>query len=414
MNTELFIAKRTLNVNKKRKRFSGTITDIVIFGIAISMAVMITSMAIVTGFKNEIRNKVIGFGSHIQLTNYDSNLSYQTRAIPAKPEILDDIRNIDGVRHVQPFALKAGIVKTETDLQGLVLKGIDGNFDWKFFSDNLIEGEIFSVSDSAYQNKIVISSYIAKNLRLKTGDSFQMWFVDDNIRFRKFTISGIYETSLAEFDQTFSLVDIKHIQRLNNWDEESVSGFEILIDNFNSLDKITLKAGEIASMYYLEDGSRLKVQSITEMYPQIFDWLNLQDINVLIIISLMLVVAGFNMISGLIILILERTYMIGVLKAIGYANFSIRKIFMYQSVFLILKGLFWGNLAGLTLCWIQKRFELIRLDPENYYLTTVPVNFDLLQIILINIGAICIIMLFLILPSLLVSRISPSKTIRFA
>ena len=375
---------------------------------------MITSIAIVTGFKNEIRNKVIGFGSHIQLINYDSNLSYQTRPVPANPEVLDEIKTLEGVRHVQPFALKAGIVKTDTDLQGLVLKGVDKQFDWKFFSDNLIEGEIFTVTDTSYLNKIVISSYVAKKLRLDVGESFQMWFVDKNIRFRKFTISGIYETSLAEFDQTFSLVDIKHIQRLNDWGKESVSGFEILIEDFNDLNEITWEAGQLASGYYYDEGSRLKVQSITEMYPQIFDWLNLQDINVLIIITLMLIVAVFNMISGLIILILERTYMIGVLKAVGYANVSIRRIFMYQSAFLILKGLFWGNLIGLAICWVQKKFELISLDPENYYLTTVPVNFNLFHILGINLGAIIIILVFLVLPSLIVSRISPSKTIRFA
>jgi lipoprotein-releasing system permease protein len=413
LNTELFIARRIINGNRNRKHFSSTITGIVIFGIALSLAVMLASLAIVTGFKKEIRNKVIGFGSDIQVINYDSNLSYQTAPIPLSDSVINMFGNLRGVTHVQPFAIKAGIVKTATDIQGLVLKGIDSRFDWSFFDRSMIEGKHFSVSDSAYTNDIVISSWIARKLKLKTGDSFQMWFVDQRPRFRKFTISGIYETSLAEFDQTWAIVDIKHIQRLNDWDTDQVSGLELETDNFKNLDNITWDARDIAASFFFDDGSRLKVQNIVERYPQIFDWLKLQDLNVIIIIILMLIVAGFNMISGLLILILDRTYMIGVLKALGSPNLSIRRIFLFQSSYLILKGLFWGNLAGIILCLIQKKYELISLNPENYYLTTVPINLNILHIFLINAGAMLVIMLFLILPSMLVSRISPAKTIRF-
>jgi lipoprotein-releasing system permease protein len=374
---------------------------------------MIAAVAIVTGFKQEIRNKVVGFGSHIQLTNFDSNLSYQTEPVPKEPEFLDELKNIPGIRHVQPFAIKAGIVKTQSDIQGLVLKGIDENFDWSFFEGSIIEGSSFKVTDTAYTEKILISSFLAKKMRLKTGDSFQMWFIDKSPRLRKFNVSGIYETSLAEFDETFALADIKHIQRLNNWTEEQVSGLELSLVNFKNLEDITWKARDIAAPFVFEEGSRIKVRNIVENYPQIFDWLNLQDLNVIIIISLMLVVAGFNMISGLLILILDRTYMIGVLKALGGKNGMIRTIFMYQSAFLILRGLFWGNLLGIGLCWLQKKYELISLDPENYYLTTVPINLEALNIILINAGAMAAIMLFLVLPSMLVARISPAKVIRF-
>ena len=413
MNTELFIARRIISGNKNRKYFSSTITGIVIFGIALSIAVMVASVAIVTGFKKEIRNKVIGFGSDIQVINYDSNLSYQTSPIPLNDTIVSMFSAIKGVNHIQPFAIKAGIVKTTSDIQGLVLKGIDNQFDWSFFDKSMIEGQHFNVNDSAYNNSIVISSWVARKLRMKTGDSFQMWFVDQRPRFRKFTISGIYETSLAEFDQTFAIVDIKHIQRLNDWSTTQVSGLELEIENFNELTDITWNAREIAASFFFGDGSRLKVQNIVERYPQIFDWLKLQDLNVIIIIVLMLVVAGFNMISGLLILILDRTYMIGVLKALGSRNLSIRRIFLYQSSYLILKGLLWGNLIGISLCYLQKKYEIISLNPENYYLTTVPINLNILHILMINAGAMLVILVFLILPSLLVSRISPAKTIRF-
>ena len=407
------IARRIISGNKDRKHFSSTITGIVIFGIALSIAVMIADVAIVTGFKKEIRNKVIGFGSDIQVLNYDSNLSYQTKPIPYNDSIMSAFGSLDGVAHIQPFAIKAGIVKTDTDIQGLVLKGIDDHFDWSFFDQSMIEGNHFDVSDTSLSNSVVISSYVARKLKMKTGDSFQMWFVDQRPRFRKFTISGIYETSLAEFDQTYAIVDMKHIQRLNNWEEDQVSGLELNINHFRNLEAITWEASDMAASWYFEDGSRLKVQNIVEKYPQIFDWLRLQDVNVLIIIVLMLVVAGFNMVSGLLILILDRTYMIGVLKALGSRNLSIRRIFLYQASYLIFRGLLWGNIIGIGLCILQKQYGFISLNPENYYLTTVPVNLSILHLLAINAGAAVAILMFLILPSMLVSRISPAKTIRF-
>jgi lipoprotein-releasing system permease protein len=413
LNTELFIARRILLRKKGRKHFSTTITGIVVLGIAISVAVMICSVSIVTGFKNEIRNKVIGFNSHLQILNFDSNLSYETRPVPVNPPFLPELLEMKEIRHIQPFGIKAGIIKTETDIQGLVLKGIDKNFEWTFFESSLVSGEKLILSDSATSNQIIISSYIASRLKLKTGDSFHMWFIDEQPRFRKFTICGIYETSLAEFDKTFALADMRHIQRLNNWGADQVSGLEVFIHDFRHLDDITWDMRDIAAGWYSDDGSRLKVQNILERYPQIFDWLELQDMNVIIIILLMLVVAAFNMISGLLILILDRSYMIGVLKAIGARNLLIRRIFLFQSAYLILKGLLLGNLFGIGLCLVQKKYELISLDPDSYYLTTVPINLDIWHITLVNAGAMVAIMTFLIVPSMLVSRISPSKTIRF-
>jgi lipoprotein-releasing system permease protein len=386
---------------------------IAVFGIALGLAVMLVAISIVTGFKEEISNKVIGFGSHIQILNYDSNVSFETSPIDASPEFLPLIKNTEGIRHVQVFGLKAGIVKTQNDMQGLVLKGVGRDYDWRFFDKSMLEGSSFSVKTDTVSNSIVISSFLAKKLKLKAGDSFQMWFIQETPRFRKFTISGIYETSLQEFDKTFAMVDISHVQRLSGWSENQVSGLEMMVDDFRDIDRITFEVNEIVSSTFFEDGSRLKVLNIVEKYPQIFDWLNLQDINVLVIIILMLSVAGINMISGLLILILDRTSMIGILKALGTSNRSIRKIFLYQSSYLILKGLFWGNLLGISLCLFQKHFSIIKLDPASYYLTSVPVNVNLLNIFMLNAGTVAVILTFLILPSMLISRISPAESIRF-
>ena len=413
MNTELFIANRISRDKDTRNRFSASITGIAIFGIALGLAVMIVAISMVTGFKKEIRNKVIGFGSHIQILNYDSNLSFETTPIFSDPPFLNEIRNLPDVKQIQVFGLKAGIVKTENDIQGLVLKGIGPDYDWSFFDQSLIEGVTFRVIDTVLSNQIVISAFIARKLKLKVGDSFQMWFIQETPRFRKFTISGIYETSLQEFDKAFALADIKHIQRLAGWAPNQVSGLEMTISDFSKLRKVTDQVSEIVSTSFFPDGSRLKVENIVDKNSQIFDWLNLQDINVLIIIILMLVVSGFNMISGLLILILDRTNMIGILKALGTTNQSIRQIFLYQSAYMILKGLLWGNILGLSICLVQKKFEIIKLDPTSYYLNTVPINLELVNILALNLGTIVVIMIFLILPSMLITRISPAEAIRF-
>jgi lipoprotein-releasing system permease protein len=387
--------------------------SIAVFGIAMGLAVMLVAISIVTGFKEEISNKVIGFGSHIQILNYDSNVSFETSPIDANPAFLPQIKSIEGVKNIQVFALKAGIVKTQNDIQGLVLKGVGEDYDWSFFDKSMVEGSTFRLKKDSTSNSIVISSYLAKKLKLKSGDSFQMWFIQDTPRFRKFIVSGIYETSLQEFDKTFAITDIRHIQRLSGWNENQVSGLEMILTDFKEINRVTSEVDEIVSTTFFEDGSRLKVLNIIEKYPQIFDWLNLQDVNVWVIIILMLVVAGINMISGLLIIILDRTNMIGILKALGTTNRSIQKIFLYQSSYLIFKGLLWGNLLGISLCLIQKYFNIIQLDPTSYYLTSVPVNLDFFNILLLNAGTVLVILMFLILPSMLISKISPAESIRF-
>ena len=400
--------------NKKGKRsFSRSIVGIAIFGIALGLAVMIVAVSIVTGFKIEISNKVTGFGSHIQILNLDSNLSYETMPVPADLESVDQIRNLEGVKSIQAFAIKAGIIKTGEEIHGAVLKGVDVDYNWDFINSHLIQGETFKVNDSTRTTSVVLSQNAANLLKLGLGDKFTMYFIQDPPKARTFTIRGIYNTSLEEFDRLFIYADIKQVQRLKNWHEKQVSGYEVLLDEMKDLSGITNEIRSMVAFDFLEDGSRLKVETIKEKYVQIFDWLNLQDMNVIILILLMLIVAGFNMISGLLILILERTNMIGILKALGTNNVSVRKIFMYQSGYLTLVGLLWGNLFGLGICLAQKYLNLMPLDPGSYYLDTVPINLNLLHLLLLNLGTMAITYLFLLIPSMIIARISPDKSIRF-
>jgi len=414
LNIELFIAKRIFSDKLTKKRISKPIVGIAVFGIALGLAVMILSVAIMIGFKTEISNKVIGFGSHIQIVNYDSNRSFETIPIDKNHKLFSDIDNLKGVKHIQQFATKAGIIKTKTDIQGIVLKGIGNEFDWSFFKEYLIKGEVFQINDSIKSNNILISKYISSTLKLNVGDKIAIYFIQQPPRIRIFKISGIYETSLAEFDEKFALIDIAHIQKLNNWSKNQISGYEIQLENFNNLDAINTEIQDIVNFYLTPNGSHLKTLSIKEKYPQMFDWLNLIDLNVWVLLSLILMVAGFNMVSGLLILILERTNMIGILKALGSNNWSIRKIFIYQSTFLISKGLFWGNIFGLLICFIQYKFHLISLDPESYYLDAVPISINIIHILALNFGTLFITVFMLIVPSYIISKISPEKTIKYS
>jgi lipoprotein-releasing system permease protein len=415
-NTELFIARRIFFAKGTSKKFSESIVSIAVFGIAFGLFVMILSVAIVTGFKKEVRDKVIGFGSHIQIVNFDSNTSYETVPVSKNQKWLTEIKNLQGVKSVQCFATKPGIVKTDDEIHGIVLKGVDSNFDWSFFRKNLVEGSLFTVADSAKTDDVIISKQIASLLKLKVGDPLFTYFLNDETKaqkMRKFKICGIYSTSLEEFDRLFVLADIAQVRKLNDWQPDQISGFEISVSNFSDLDQINQKIRRITLHYSGEDESVLRPETITSKYPQIFDWLNLLDMNVWIILGLIVLVAGFNMVSGLLILILERTTMIGVLKAVGTGNWSIRKIFIYISSFLILKGMFWGNLAGIAFCLIQDRFGIFKLDPGSYYLNTVPVNLKIMHLFMLNIGTIMITLLMLIVPSWYISKIDPDKAIKF-
>jgi lipoprotein-releasing system permease protein len=374
---------------------------------------MIISVATVTGFKNEIRRKIIGFGSHIQIINYDSNNSFETEPVTRRQPFLSQLEQIQGIRHVQVFATKPGIIKTSEDIQGAIVKGIGSDFDWSFFAENLVEGSLFRVKDSVKTNQVLISKYMSGLLKLKTGDRFAMYFITDQPRGRSFEVAGIYQTSLVEFDKQFILADLGHLQELNNWDSTQVSGFEILIDDYSRLDRLTYQVFSIAGLAFSPDGSKLRVINIRDRYPQIFDWLGLIDKNVWVLLGLMLIVSAFNMISGLLIIILDRTTMIGILKALGMNNQGIRSIFLYQSLYLMAKGLFWGNLAGISLCLLQQYFKVLKLNPESYFLSYVPVNFNFSHLLLLNLGTLLITLLVLMLPSMVIARINPARTIRF-
>jgi len=413
MNLPYFIAERLIKGRKTETSFSRPINVIAITGIALGLAVMILAVAILTGFKKEIRDKVVGFGSHIQVMNFDSNISFETAPVSDTQDFIPKIKQTPGIRHLEVFATKAGIIKTDDEIQGVVLKGIGSDFDWSYFAGNMIDGSVFTVSDTLRTDKVIISKKISELLRLKTGDTIKMLFVQKPARMRSFKISGIYETSLEEFDKIYVFCDIAHIKRLNGWEDDQVSGFEIFIDDFDKLDEMTLAVRDAIGYKIAEDDTKFKVTNIRTRYPQIFDWLNFQDVNVIIIILLMLVVAGFNMISGLLILILEKTNMIGILKALGSEDKTVRKVFLYQAAYLIAKGLFWGNLIGIGLAFIQLKTGIISLDPSSYYIKTVPVNLELIHIFLLNAGTMAAIILMLLVPSQLISRITPVKAIRY-
>ncbi|MDE5420337.1 ABC transporter permease [Labilibaculum sp. DW002] len=413
MNLELFIAKKITYKNKSDRQISRPIISIATLGIALGLAVMILAVAIVTGFKAGITNKVIGFGSHIQITNYDNNSSFETQPIEKSTVSIDQIENISGIKHVQAFATKPGILKTKSEIQGVVLNGVGLDYDWDFFKKHIVEGDTIQLSDDGKSNDILISERLSTLLHLNLGDKISLHFIQNPPRMRRFTITGIYNTGMQEFDQLFLFCDIKHIQKLNDWTEDEISGYEIFIDDFDDLAYIEHQVKGITASSFSADGASLKVRNIVRKYPQIFSWLDMLDLNVWIILSLMILVAGFNMVSGLLIIILEKTNMIGILKALGTPNWSIRKIFLYQSSMLIGKGMLWGNVIGISICLLQYWFEIIPLDPANYYVDTVPINLNISHLILLNIGSLIATVSMLLIPSYLITKITPAKAIKF-
>ncbi len=413
MNLELFIARKIHFSKQGERQATPPAIRIAMIGIALGLAVMILSVAIVIGFKKEVRNKVIGFGSHIQITNFDNNSSYQTMPIAVSDSFLVALKERSGIRHVETFATKPGILKTETDFQGIVLKGVDRQYDWSFFQKNLKEGEVFQLDSAKRSSDVIISRYLSDLVGLKVGDSFLTYFVEEDVRARKFHITGIYETGFADYDKLFVIADIRQVKRLNGWSDDQVSGVELLVDDYGQVDSL-------AENLYFElmdkqdrEGNTYYVRSIKELNPMIFSWLEVLDINVVVILVLMLAVAGFTMISGLLIIILERTNMIGILKALGENNRSIRKIFLYVSFFLIGKGMLWGNVIGISLCLLQSYTHLIKLDSSIYYLDAVPVDLNVVSLALLNIGTLLVSMLMMLGPSYLITRISPAKSIHF-
>ncbi|MFO8054671.1 MAG: FtsX-like permease family protein [Bacteroidales bacterium] len=404
MRFESYLAYRI--INKDRDNFSRPIIRISITAIALGVSIMLVSIAIVTGFQQTVSQKITGFTSHIRVVNFHNNKSWEISPVEKNQDFYPHLQDDENIEHIQIFGLKAGVMKHEGQIMGSVLKGISDDYNWEFMEKNLIKGERIHLYDSSRSNDIIISRYHANKLKLDTGQSVLMHFIQDPPRYRKFNVAGIYSSGIEEMDKRFVLCDLRHIQRLNDWSENEVAGFEIFLKDMNDLDEYTNKI-------YETTGFDLKVENIRSLHPQIMDWLDMLNTNVIIIIILMVLVSAITMVSTLLILILEKTNMIGILKALGSKNKSIRKVFIYNALYIVGKGLLWGNIIGLGLLFIQKSTGLITLDETTYYMAYVPVNFNLAHILLVNAGTVMICFLFMILPSYLVSRINPVDAIQF-
>ena len=413
MGVELFLAKRILFGVKNSSNGTPPASRIALLGIILGLTVMILSVAIVIGFKKEVRNKVIGFGAHIQISNFDNNSSYECQPIIVSDSLLQSIIETPGIKSADCFATKPGIIKTTEEFEGIVLKGVDSTYNWDFFRSYLQEGAIPAIGKKDGTPELLISRFLADRLELNVGDKVNTYFVQEQVRARRFVVSGIYETGFADYDRIFLITDIEQVRKLNDWDKDEVSGIEIMVDDYRNLDPLSEELYFRFANAETDDENMFLVRSVKEIVPQIFSWLELLDINVVVILLLMIAVSSFTMISGLLILIMERTNMIGILKALGESNASIRKIFLYLSFFLIGKGMLWGNVIGLLICWVQKHFQLIKLDASVYYLNAVPIDLNVGALLLLNIGTLVVTMLLMIAPSYLVTKIAPIKAIRF-
>ncbi len=408
MNLRLFIANRIYS--STRYGLSGGIVRIAVISVAIGIAVMISSVAMVIGFKQQIREKVIGFATHIQIESLENTASWEVKPIERNQQFVVELMQMDGVSHIQGVANKAGIIKTDDQIQGIVLKGVGADYNWSYLDDKIKQGSPVRFQDGERSNEVLISSALAGKLLLKVGDDLRVWFIsseDVQARGRRFTIAGIYETGLTEFDEMYVFGDIGHVQRLNGWKPNEVGHFEVQIDDINKLD-------QLGDLIYHSIPVNLIAFTASESYPHIFDWLDLQDMNVIVIIILMVLVAGITMISTLLIIILERTSMIGILKALGSSNKLVREIFILHAFAILIRGLIWGNLIGIGFCLVQYYTGFLKLPAESYYLSEVPIYLNIAHVGLINMGTVVLWFLMLIIPTMVISRISPVKAIRFA
>ncbi len=414
MNLPLFIAKRIYSNKGDGKQVSRPAITIATVGVAIGLAVMIISVGVVMGFKASIRDKVVGFGSHIVVENFLGMQNTDPYPICVNDSMMNVLKSIQGVKHVQRYAYKPGILKTDTEFMGVVFKGIGPEYDETFLKENLVEGELPKFSDDKSKYKLVISKSMANLLKLKVGDKIFAYFISkDDVRARRFTVCGIYQTNMSKYDNTICFTDLYATVKLNGWMPDEANGAEITVNDFDKLaeteDIVVHKVNRSSDKY----GQTYASETIYEAQPQIFAWLDLLDINVWIILILMICVAGFTMISGLLIIILERTNMIGVLKALGAKNETVRKTFLWFAVFIIGKGLILGDIIGIGLMVIQKLTGIVKLDPQTYYVDTVPVAINLPIILIINAATLFICVFVLIAPSYMISHIHPSKSMRY-
>lgn len=414
MNWKLFVARRIYGSQEGEKEVSRPAVLIATWGIAIGLAVMIVAVAVVIGFKHQVRNKVVGIGSDITITHFDAQKSYETVPVAASDSLLEALKAMEGVKHIQRYSTKPGMIMTEDNFLGMVLKGVSQEYDWEFLKNHLQEGEIPVFSDTASTNRTLISRTIANKLHLKVGDKLYTYYIEgDKVRARRLSVAGIYQTNFALYDDLFLLTDLYTVNRLNSWKPDQVSGIELEVTDYNRLEEIKEDIRTQIDASSDSYGSTYYTQTVEESNPQIFAWLDLLDMNVWVILILMTGVAGFTMISGLLIIILERTNMIGVLKALGADNLAIRQVFLSFSVLLIGKGMLWGNLIGLAFVGIQSAFHPFKLDPVTYYVDSVPVEFNIWWWVLLNVCTLLVSVLMLVGPSYLITRIHPAKSIRF-
>ena len=414
MNWKLFVARRIYRSKEGGKEISRPAVRIATAGIAVGLAVMIVSVAVVIGFKHQVRDKVVGLGSDIVITNFDQQKSYETVPIVADDSLLQSLQALEGVSHVQRYTTKPGMIMTDDDFLGMVLKGVSSEYNFDFLQRHMVEGEIPVFSDTVASNLVLVSKSIADKLQVKLGDRLYTYYIEGkNVRARRLEISGIYRTNFSQYDDLFLMTDLYTVNRLNAWETGQVSGIEVEVDDYARLDETCELVCEQVDMKSDAYGNTYYVQTVEEANIQIFAWLDLLDMNVWVILALMVGVAGFTMISGLLIIILERTNMIGVLKALGADNLAIRKVFLSFSVFLIGRGMLWGNFIGLSLCLLQSHFHLFKLDPAIYYIDSVPIELNIWLWLLLNVCTLLVSVLMLVGPSYLIAHIHPAKSIRF-
>lgn len=414
MNLPLFLSKRIYGSGEERKKVSRPAIRIATLGVAIGLAVMIVSVSVVLGFKHTIRDKVVGFGGHVEVANFMTLQTSESYPIQMNDSMLNVLRKLPGIDHVQRFAQAQGILKTENDFLGVAFKGVAEEWDSTFIHNSMVEGSIPKFSSKESSNRILISKAIARKLNLKSGERVYAYFIGaEGVRTRRFTVSGIYETHLSQYDDIICYADLYTTVKINGWEEDQALGAELAIKDFNALDVaedvVTAKVNRTLDTY----GSTYSSKTIKELNPQIFGWLDLLDMNVWVILALMVVVASVTMVSGLLIIILERTAMIGTLKALGARNASIRHTFLWFGAFIISKGLLAGNILSIVIILLQKYFGIVSLDPQTYYVDTVPVEINIPLFVAINIATLIVCLMVLVIPSYLISHINPSKSIRF-
>lgn len=410
----LFLAKRIYGSEGDGNQVSRPAIRIATIGVAIGIAVMIITVSVILGFKHTIRDKIVGFGSHIQVTSYAAQQTAIPVPISLTKQEIQQLRQLPNVRHIERYVLTQGILKTDSDFLGVAFKGIDQHYDLTFLRQCMVEGDLPVFNDTKSSNKLVISRQIANTLHLKVGQKVFAYFIAyDDVRVRRFTICGIYQSNMKQFDDVLCITDLRTTLKLNEWADDQMSGIELQIRDFELLDETSQQVTEIVKNQTDSYGETLTSQTIYEAYPQVFSWLSLLDINVWIILALMIAVAGFTMISGLLIIILERTQMIGLLKALGARNRTVRHTFLWFAVFIIGQGLLAGNIIGLGLVLLQQHYGIVKLDPTTYYVSTAPVEISIPLVVLLNVATLLLSVFVLLAPSHLVSRIHPAKAIRF-